>query len=212
MVMLVTLTEDDDAADNVGQCWSIIVIKLNQMNKQLKETVPVIYSVYSTPENISLSDKARVRACDRENKMPIRRYICTGTEESHYHQQHCRRGGGGETKSSSFSCMPRLPGKKNVLFDNLKIDHLIRVSKMLPSEISFFLIYPPCEKPETQNLIARHVLAFHADLLRSSSRVPAPQTFGWRLWVRNAWRTPKKVCVEGLACVRMVQNKKEKEE
>ena len=111
MVMLVALTKDDDDPDNVGQCWSIIVIKLNQMNKQLKETVPVIYSVYSTPENISLSGKARVRACGRENKTRIRRYICTGTEESHYHQQHCRRGGG-ETKSSSFSCMPRLPGKK----------------------------------------------------------------------------------------------------
>ena len=35
MVMLVALTkDDDDDADNVGQCWSIIVIKLNQMNKQ----------------------------------------------------------------------------------------------------------------------------------------------------------------------------------
>ena len=34
MVMLVALTKDDDDADNVGQCWSIIVIKLNQMNKQ----------------------------------------------------------------------------------------------------------------------------------------------------------------------------------
>lgn len=33
MVMLVALKDDDDA-DNVGQCWSIIVIKLNQMNKQ----------------------------------------------------------------------------------------------------------------------------------------------------------------------------------
>lgn len=34
MVMLVALTKDDDDADNIGQCWSIIVIKLNQMNKQ----------------------------------------------------------------------------------------------------------------------------------------------------------------------------------
>ena len=34
MVMLVALTKDDDDADNVSQCWSIIVIKLNQMNKQ----------------------------------------------------------------------------------------------------------------------------------------------------------------------------------
>ena len=34
MVMLVALTKDDDDADNVGQCWSIIVIKLNQRNKQ----------------------------------------------------------------------------------------------------------------------------------------------------------------------------------
>ena len=34
MVMLVALTKDDDDADNVGQCWSIIVIKLNPMNKQ----------------------------------------------------------------------------------------------------------------------------------------------------------------------------------
>lgn len=64
MVMLVALTEDDDDADHVGQCWTIIVIKLNQMNKQLKETVPVIYSVYSTPESISLSGKAKARACD----------------------------------------------------------------------------------------------------------------------------------------------------
>ena len=117
MVMLVALTKDDDNPDNVGQCWSIIVIKLNQMNKQLKETVPVIYSVYSTPENISLSGKARTRACDRENKMRIRRYMCTGTEESHYHQQYCRGaggGGGGETKSWSFSCMPRLRTPKKV--------------------------------------------------------------------------------------------------
>ena len=34
MVMLVALTKDDDDADNIGHCWSIIVIKLNQMNKQ----------------------------------------------------------------------------------------------------------------------------------------------------------------------------------
>lgn len=34
MVMLVALTKDDDDADNVGRCWSTIVIKLNQMNKQ----------------------------------------------------------------------------------------------------------------------------------------------------------------------------------
>ena len=34
IVMLVALTKDDDDADNVGQCWSIIVIRLNQMNKQ----------------------------------------------------------------------------------------------------------------------------------------------------------------------------------
>ena len=34
MVMLVALTKDDDDADNIGQCWSIIVIKLNPMNKQ----------------------------------------------------------------------------------------------------------------------------------------------------------------------------------
>lgn len=34
IVMLVALTKDGDDADNVGQCWSIIVIKLNQMNKQ----------------------------------------------------------------------------------------------------------------------------------------------------------------------------------
>ena len=34
IVMLVALTKDDDDAGNVGQCWSIIVIRLNQMNKQ----------------------------------------------------------------------------------------------------------------------------------------------------------------------------------
>ena len=34
MVKLVALTKDDDDADNIGQCWSIIVIKLNKMNKQ----------------------------------------------------------------------------------------------------------------------------------------------------------------------------------
>ena len=38
-------------------------------------------------------------------------------------------------------------------------------------------INPACEKPETPNLIARHVLAFHTDVLGSSSRDPAPQTF-----------------------------------
>lgn len=29
MLMLVALTKDDDDADNVGQCWSIIIIKSN---------------------------------------------------------------------------------------------------------------------------------------------------------------------------------------
>ena len=100
MLMLVALTKDDDDADNVGQCSSIIIIKLNQINKQLKETVPVTYSAYSTPESISLSGKARVRACVRENKMRISWYICAGTEVSHYHQQYCRgageRGRGGQ--------------------------------------------------------------------------------------------------------------------
>ena len=146
MAMLVALTEYDDDADNVGQCWPIIVIKLNQMNKQLKETVPVIYSVYSTPENISLSGKARVRACDRENKTRIRRYICTGTEESHYHQQHCRRGErGGRPNPRPSPVCPACQEKRNVLFDNLKNDYLIRVSKMSPNGISFFLINPACE-------------------------------------------------------------------
>ena len=119
--------------------------------------------------------------------------------------------------------------KRNVLCDSLKNDHLIRVSKMSPNEIFLFLINPPCEKPETQNLIARRVWSKHGlkwlqecaftcwrpisplwflrnsaigckwgrVALRGSSRVPVPQTFSRRLWSRNAWRTPKNVCVGG---------------
>ena len=54
--------------------------------------------------------------------------------------------------------MPLLPGKTNVLFDNLKSDHLIRVNKMSPNEIfMLFLINIPSENSETQKIIARHV-------------------------------------------------------
>ena len=49
------------------------------------------------------------------------------------------------------------PGKTNVLLDNLKNDHLIRVNKMLPNEIFMFLINLPSENSETQKIIARHV-------------------------------------------------------
>ena len=142
MVMLVTLTEDDDDADNVGQCWSIIVIKLNQINKQLKETLPLIYSVYSTPESISLSGEARVRACDRENKMRISRYICPGTEVSHYHQQHCRGRWGGYQILVLLLYAPLARKKRNVLFDSLNNDHLIGMNKMSPNEIFLILINP----------------------------------------------------------------------
>lgn len=54
--------------------------------------------------------------------------------------------------------MPLLPGKTNVLFDNLKNDHLTRVNKMSPNEIfMLFLINIPSENSETQKIIARHV-------------------------------------------------------
>ena len=53
--------------------------------------------------------------------------------------------------------MPLLPGKTNVLLDNLRNDHLIRVNKVLPNEISMFLINLPSENSETQKIIPRHV-------------------------------------------------------
>ena len=46
------------------------------------------------------------------------------------------------------------PGKTNVLLDNLKNDHLIRVNKMLPNKIFMFLINLPSENSETQKIIA----------------------------------------------------------
>ena len=48
--------------------------------------------------------------------------------------------------------------KRNVLFDNLKNEHLIRVHKMSPNEIFMFLINLP--RREAQKLIARHVFEY----------------------------------------------------
>jgi len=51
-----------------------------------------------------------------------------------------------------FNCMLAYQ-EKNVLFNNLKN----RLNKMSPNEILLFEINPSNEKPETQNLIAKHV-------------------------------------------------------
>ena len=47
--------------------------------------------------------------------------------------------------------------KRNVLFDNLKNEHLIRGNKISPNEIFMFLINPPKDQPETQKLKVKHL-------------------------------------------------------
>ena len=47
--------------------------------------------------------------------------------------------------------------KKNVVFDNLKNEHLIRGNKISPNEIFMFLINPLKDQPETQKLKVQHV-------------------------------------------------------
>ena len=42
-----------------------------------------------------------------------------------------------------FTLLSSLPGKRNVVFDNLKSEHLIRGNKISPNEIFMFLINPP---------------------------------------------------------------------
>lgn len=64
-----------------------------------------------------------------------------------------------------FNCiMLRLPGKKNVLFNNLKN----RLNKMSANEIFLFVINPPNEKPVTQKLIAKDV--FECFKIRNKKR------------------------------------------
>ena len=47
--------------------------------------------------------------------------------------------------------------KRNVVFDNLKNEHLIRRNKISPNEICMFLINLPKDQPETQKLKVKHV-------------------------------------------------------
>ena len=47
--------------------------------------------------------------------------------------------------------------KRNVVFDNLKNEHLIRRNKISPNEIFMFLINLPKDQPETQKLKVKHV-------------------------------------------------------
>ena len=52
---------------------------------------------------------------------------------------------------------PAYQEKRNVVFDNVKNEHLIRGNKISPNEILMFLINPPKDQPETQKLKVKHV-------------------------------------------------------
>ena len=55
---------------------------------------------------------------------------------------------------------PAYQEKRNVVFDNVKNEHLIRGNKISPNEILMFLINPPKDQPETQKLKVKYVFEY----------------------------------------------------
>ena len=55
---------------------------------------------------------------------------------------------------------PAYQEKRNVVFDNVKNEHLIRGNKISPNEILLFLINPPKDQPETQKLKVKYVFEY----------------------------------------------------
>ena len=55
---------------------------------------------------------------------------------------------------------PAYQEKRNVVFDNVKNEHLIRGNKISPNEILMFLINPPKDQPEIQKLKVKYVFEY----------------------------------------------------